>query len=216
MNAGASRGLLLDLDGVLCDSLPALRAAYLNFLAGHGAQGTDAEFDSLNGPPLAEVVRRLAQAHRLPGRPETLLALFKSKVGEAHAAAAPAHGARDVLAQARRLGWRIAVVTSAPGQSAKAWIRRSGLDPFVETLVHGEAVGRGKPDPEPYLTAAARLGCVPGACLAVEDSEQGAQAALASGAATFFLGPRIPAAIAGHPRLAGRLARFSDLAPLLR
>lgn len=216
MNFGLNRGLLLDLDGVLCDSLPVLREAYRSFLAGFGLEGTEAEFDSLNGPPLAEVVRRLIETHGLTSDPQALLADFKARVAEAHRAAAPAAGALEVLREAQEIGWRIAVVTSAPGQSAGAWIRRSGLDPYVEILVHGEAVTTGKPDPEPYLTAAARLGCAPGACIAVEDSEQGASAALAAGAPTYFLGADVPPALAGHPLLIGALARFADLGAALR
>lgn len=216
MNFGMNRGLLLDLDGVVCDSLPALRQAYRGFLAGLGAEPSDAEFDALNGPPLAEVVRRLAGAHGLAADPEALLADYRARVAEAHAAAGPAAGALEVLREAQDIGWRIAVVTSAPEASAAAWIGRSGLDPYVEILVHGEAVARGKPDPEPYLTAAARLGCSPGACLAVEDSEPGARAALAAGVPTYFLGPEPPAALAGDRLLIGALARFADLGAALR
>ena len=42
----------------------------------------------------------------------------------------------------------------------------------------------GKPDPEPYLAAAAALGVEPSACLAIEDSPTGAASALAAGCAT--------------------------------
>lgn len=215
-DGGLRRGLLLDLDGVLCDSLPALRAAYHGFLADLGRAGSDEEFESLNGPPLEEVARRLALAHGLTDAPEALLAALKARAAEAHAAAAPAAGAREVLREAQAFGWRIAVVTSAPGQSARAWIDRAGLDPYVDILVHGEAVSRGKPDPEPYRLATARLGCAPGACVAVEDSVQGASAALAAGAPTYVLGPEVPAALAGHPLLIGTLARFADLGAILR
>lgn len=205
------RGLLLDLDGVLCDSLPALRQAYRRFLEAFGAPATDAEFDSLNGPPLAEIVRRLKAAHGLAGDPDQLLHSYRRLVAEAHAGAGAAAGAAEVLAEARRLGWRTAVVTSAPAASVGAWLQRQGLAEWFDAVVDGEAVSRGKPDPEPYLTAAARLGCRPAACLAVEDSEQGATAALAAGAPTLFLGPAVPEPVAAHPGFAGRLERFSEL-----
>ena len=205
------RGLLLDLDGVLCDSLPALRQAYRRFLQAFDAPATDAEFDALNGPPLAEVVRRLKLAHALLGEVDELLDTYRGLAAEAHAGAAAAAGAAEVLRAARRLGWRTAVVTSAPQASVRAWLERQRLAPLFDAVVDGEAVSRGKPDPEPYVTAAARLGAAAEHCLAVEDSEQGATAALQAGVATLFLGPAAPAAVEAHPRFAGRLAQFSDL-----
>jgi HAD superfamily hydrolase (TIGR01509 family) len=209
------RGLLLDLDGVLCDSLPALRFAYRRFLEEAGATPTDAEFESLNGPPLTEIVLRLKRARGLAGDPAQLLLRYRALVADAHASASPAEGAAEVLAQARRMGWRLAVVTSAPEASAAAWLQSQGLGGLIDALIHGEAVSRGKPDPEPYLTAAASIGCAPQRCLAVEDSEQGASAALAAGVRTLFLGAAVPQSVQGHTGFAGRLERFCDLANLL-
>lgn len=52
------------------------------------------------------------------------------------------------------------------------------------TIVTGDEVTRGKPDPEPYVQAAATLGVAPGDCVAIEDSLTGTESALASGART--------------------------------
>jgi beta-phosphoglucomutase-like phosphatase (HAD superfamily) len=48
-------------------------------------------------------------------------------------------------------------------------------------VVTGDEVRHGKPHPEPYLTAAARLGLAPQACLAIEDSPTGVASAVAAG-----------------------------------
>ena len=50
-----------------------------------------------------------------------------------------------------------------------------------------EDVARGKPHPDGYLLAANRLGVAPARCLAVEDSEAGARAAVAAGATCLFV-----------------------------
>jgi beta-phosphoglucomutase-like phosphatase (HAD superfamily) len=48
-------------------------------------------------------------------------------------------------------------------------------------VVTGDSVTRGKPDPEPYLTAARLLAVEPAACVAIEDSDPGATSAAAAG-----------------------------------
>lgn len=49
------RGLFLDLDGTLADSMPVMRETYFRFLARRGAQGSQEEFDSLAGRPLSDI-----------------------------------------------------------------------------------------------------------------------------------------------------------------
>jgi beta-phosphoglucomutase-like phosphatase (HAD superfamily) len=48
-------------------------------------------------------------------------------------------------------------------------------------VVTGDLVEKGKPHPEPYLTAAAALGVDAGDCVAIEDSDTGARSATAAG-----------------------------------
>ena len=208
------RGLFLDLDGTLADSLPALRRAYDDFLGHYGRQSGEAEFQSLNGPPLTEIVARLGKSHGLPGRPEEWLALYRGLMDRAHEEAAPAQGARETLEQARARGWTIAVVTSTANAAARAWLARVQLDGFIATVVGGDDVKRGKPDPEPYRLALERTGCVAGASFAVEDGVQGARAALAAGLPTWILGKDIPE-LRAMPLHRGRLANLPALIALL-
>lgn len=183
------RGLLLDLDGTLADSIAALKCVYFDFLASFGLAGSEAEFAALNGPPLAEVVRRLAATHALPGTPQDLFSRYAALVHRAHDHAPPAEGAEALLTQARAAGWRIAVVTSAPHAGARAWLKQAGLLPLIDTVVGGDDVTAGKPAPEPYRLGLARLDCRAELSLAVEDSRQGAAAARAAGIATLAICP---------------------------
>ena len=86
-----------------------------------------------------------------------------------------------------------------------------------DTVVTGEVVSRGKPDPEPYLMAARRLGVDPRDCVAVEDSRTGATSAAAAGCAV-LVAPNAVAVVGSPswtllPDLAG--VRLADLADLL-
>jgi HAD superfamily hydrolase (TIGR01509 family) len=208
------RGLFFDLDGTLADSLPALRRAYDDFLGYYSRQGGEAEFEILNGPPLAEVVALLGRGHGLPGKPEEWLALYRTLTDRAHEEATPAQGAREMLERAKARGWTVAVVTSAAAAAARAWLKRVRLDGFIADVVGGDEVKRGKPDPEPYRLALERTRCIANDSLAVEDGVQGARAALAAGLPTWVLGRDFPK-LRAEQLYRGRLASLGVLSSLL-
>ncbi|HEY5975044.1 MAG TPA: HAD family hydrolase, partial [Geobacteraceae bacterium] len=89
-------------------------------------------------------------------------------------------GVADTLAQFHgRLP--MAIVTSCRRVNFLEMHARSGLLGFFDFILTREDYGNSKPDPEPYLTACARVGLPPSACLAVEDSERGVLAAARAG-----------------------------------
>jgi HAD superfamily hydrolase (TIGR01509 family) len=79
--------------------------------------------------------------------------------------------------------WPLAVASSAPKSLIDAVLDASGLRPAFAAAVSSEEVARGKPAPDVYLEAAARLGVTPAACAAVEDSSNGLRSAAAAGLA---------------------------------
>ncbi len=60
----------------------------------------------------------------------------------------------------------------------------------MSAVITGDAVTRGKPDPEAYLLAAERLGVRAADCIALEDSPTGVAAAVGAGCATLAV-PRV-------------------------
>ena len=86
---------------------------------------------------------------------------------------------------------RWAVVTSATRRLARA--RLSGLGLHPRRLVAADDITRGKPDPEPYLLGAAKLGFAPGDCVVFEDSAAGVTAARAAGMRVVGVGARAAA-----------------------
>ena len=81
------------------------------------------------------------------------------------------------------VGGRAALVTSASRELALLRLRAAGLTPPA-VLVAADDISQGKPDPEPYLLAAHRLGVEPSRCLVVEDAPAGLESARDAGAAT--------------------------------
>lgn len=182
------RALLLDLDGTLADSLGVVRRVYEMFLLDRGRTPTAAEFESLNGPPLAEVLRRIKAAHDLPGSERDLLATYEALLDKVYLEVPPNAGATRLLARAREHGWQIGVVTSNSTVRTQSWLERTGFEQSIDMLVSSDDVLFGKPDPEPYRLALHRCRCVAANCVAVEDSEQGIRAAVGAGLYTFILG----------------------------
>ena len=82
-------------------------------------------------------------------------------------------GANDLLEHLRSAGIPAAVATSTDAKQALKKLEQAGLLAFFSLIVGGDEVSRGKPDPEIYLTAVARLGVEPRRGLALEDSENG-------------------------------------------
>lgn len=78
-------------------------------------------------------------------------------------------------------GYRMAIVTSSLRIHLEIGHQHSAILNLFETVVAREDYERSKPDPEPYLTALARLKLAPERCIAIEDSERGLFAARAAG-----------------------------------
>jgi len=87
---------------------------------------------------------------------------------------------QDTLA---RLHGRLpmAIVTSCGRENFLQMHRKSGLLGYFDFILTREDYGASKPDPEPYRTACARAGLLPGRCLAIEDSERGVTSAVRAG-----------------------------------
>jgi len=74
-----------------------------------------------------------------------------------------------------------AVATSTERTRALRLLELAGVLNRFDAVVCGDEVARGKPCPDIFLTAAARLGCDPSTCMVLEDSESGLRAAHQAG-----------------------------------
>lgn len=90
-------------------------------------------------------------------------------------------GVRALLAEARAAGYRLAIATSSGRDWVEEWLTRHDLLGTFEALATRDDVARVKPDPELYALATQRLGLRPERALAIEDSLNGATAAVAAG-----------------------------------
>jgi len=100
-------------------------------------------------------------------------------------------GARDLLDRLREAEVPCALVTMSYERFVAPILDHLPAGTF-RAVVTGDAVRRGKPDPEPYLTAARLLAVDPGACVAIEDSDTGATSAAAAGCRVYVVPHHVP------------------------
>ncbi len=165
--------VLLDNDGVLVDSTASGEAAWRTWAVRWGLD-PEAVVAVVHGVRSRETVARFVAADDVDAATAEIDALeLADTAGTVAIPGAPALVA-SLPDDAR------AVVTSAPRPLAVARLAAAGV-PVPTTVVASEDVSRGKPAPDPYLAAAARLGVDPASCLVLEDSDNGIRAARAAG-----------------------------------
>lgn len=91
------------------------------------------------------------------------------------------------LSSLRAAGYRLAVCSNSIRSSVEAMMTKSALMPYLEFFLSNQDVSEGKPSPEIYQKAIARLGLEPHECLVCEDNENGIKAATAAGAHLFVV-----------------------------
>jgi len=177
------KAVLWDLDGTLVDSEEfhwlswrdtlrpeGVELTYEQFLASFGQRndrilgawlgaGVDPERARSIGDAKEAEYRRLAETHGLN----------------------PLPGAREWLMALRTAGWKQSIASSAPRENVEVMLRVLDLTQYLDGIVGAEDVTIGKPDPQVFLTAAARLGIAPAGCVVVEDAAAGVEGARRGG-----------------------------------
>jgi HAD superfamily hydrolase (TIGR01509 family) len=169
------------MDGVLIEGeevWDAVREQLVRERGGHWASGAQAAMMGMSSP---EWSRYMAQELQVPMEPAAISSETVARVAARYRQSLPlVDGAVEVVtALAGR--WPLGLASSANRPIIVLVLERSGLTGCFRTTVSSEEVARGKPAPDVYLEAAARLGVPPGRCAAVEDSAGGLRSAAAAG-----------------------------------
>lgn len=173
--------VLFDLDGVLVDSTASVERLWRAFALRHGLD-PDELLQDLHGRRMVDI---MAAAVPHLSSVELVEQARRFDLEEARDARATAAlpGALELTRELeeRRVPW--AIVTSGTSAVSSARIAAVGLA-APPVLVTADEVAAGKPAPDPYLTAASRLGVDPTACVVVEDAPSGIRSGAAAGART--------------------------------
>lgn len=171
--------VVFDCDGLLVDTESDWVATQDAYLASHGTSFTPEVRRSVTGRSAEVVVAAIAAAVDRDPRlvAEDLLALHREDLSRGPALLPGAE--RTVREIAARVP--VAVASNSPRALLAEKLAGIGLADLVDATVAIEDVDAPKPAPDMYARAVALLGAAPGDALAFEDSETGAQAALAAG-----------------------------------
>ncbi len=179
----STEAVIFDMDGVLIDSGVHHRAAWRALLFELGEEPAHPEYWRLTiGRPSEEAVPLLLGRH-VPEYEARRLARRKRDLYTdlSRGGVIPVPGVRDFVAALSRLGIPRAVGTSASRFDLDRLLAGVGLGRQFDVIVTADDVTLGKPDPEVYELAAARLRIPPEACIVFEDSLVGVEAARRAG-----------------------------------
>jgi len=190
------RGLVFDMDGVLCDSEPFIcEAAMRMFAERHHLQVRPEDFLPFVGAGEDRYLGGVAEQYGITwDLEEDKKRTYQIYLEIIRGRLKPLAGVGKFIARCRRSGMRLAVATSADAVKMQGNLAEIGLPPETfDVCVNGLEVVRKKPDPEIFLLAIQRLGLEPRECLVVEDSPNGIRAGKAAGAMCLGLTTSFPA-----------------------
>jgi len=173
---------IFDMDGLLIDSERAIMGLWERATTELGRPLSQAEFIGVIGRAASESAAVLTATLG-----PAVFARASERVRNAIMSADPAKlfplkpGSRELLIRLRDRGIRCAVASSTVSDEVRRRLSAVGLLDHFDSVVGGDLVARGKPDPALYRLAVDALGIESVACLAFEDSDNGVAAAAAAG-----------------------------------
>jgi HAD superfamily hydrolase (TIGR01509 family) len=181
--SGTFRAYLFDCDGTVVDSMPFHYIAWTKALGEWGAAFDEKLFYKWGGKPPLEIV---ADLNRMQGLNMPVAEVSEKKENFYFELVPQLKPVPEVLEVIEEEHGRIpfAVVSGSTRESVIKSLTAVGLLDRFDVLVGSDDYQRGKPAPDAYLTAAARLGIAPKDCLVFEDTEMGIESATAAGMAS--------------------------------
>lgn len=193
------KAILFDMDGILIDSTVVNDRAWQKWGDYHGIPLENIHY---HGRKTDELIAELLPGHDVEVEKERVYDFY---LNDAEGPVAY-EGVLDFLKALPDDRWTI--VTSAGRLLAEDGLNAAGL-PIPKTMTCGDDVTKGKPDPQPYLIGAQKLGFDPKDCLVIEDAVSGIESGLAAGTKVLGVATTLP--FEDLARSTYRVQKFSDI-----
>ena len=177
------KAIIFDMDGVVVDSIKHDFAVWKRIFSEFKVPFSFDTYKSFAGMKGMEIVKRFlnsglsdAEARVWQNRKEHyfLEGLREAKLKTTH-------GLKGLLENIAKAGNKIGLATAGTRTKTLAVLKELSLVKYFSAIVTADDVGKGKPHPETFLKAAARLRCRPEECIVIEDAPNGIRAAKAAG-----------------------------------
>jgi beta-phosphoglucomutase len=211
-------GVLFDLDGVVINTTELHYRVWNEFARSRNYSPTPAELLATNGKRADETIRAWLGAD-LTEQEVAALTSDREKYFNRLLATEPVSavaGVESFIAELAAAKIPHAVATSAVPDNAELVLIRVGLRNSFDAVITAADVRRGKPDPEPYLKAAAAIGVPIAQCIVFEDSISGIRSARAAGARCAALTTTFPRDALAMEKPDWLIADFRDMPIELR
>jgi len=175
------QAVIFDLDGVLIESEQVWDEVRRGLATDAGRPWPPETTTALQGMSTQEWSRHLVEVVGVPGPPERVAAEVINRLADRYRDGVPLLPGAVETVRALVGRWPLGVASSSPVRLIRLVLATAGVADLFGAAVSSEEVPRGKPAPDVYLEAAARLGVEPVRCVAVEDSSNGLRAAVAAG-----------------------------------
>jgi len=178
---------IFDMDDLLVDTSRVWIAAEERLLARMDHKRSMEEAVRWNGLNCADVARTIHEIYRPPWQLAESQGMLRRELIATYRSALEMPAMPGAVELVRSLSGRypLAVASGSPLEGIAIALERLRIRDCFAVLISSEEVPRGKPAPDVFLAAAARLGAEPARCLVFEDSLAGARAARAAGMACF-------------------------------
>jgi len=180
--AGDFRAFIFDCDGTLADNMPLHYEAWSRAMQDFGGSYPEELFYEWGGVPTADIVRRLNTKFGLAMGVDEVVQRKEHYYRESIPRVEPMHEVLGIV-RAHHGQKPMAVASGGHRDLVERTLQALGVSEMFDAVIAAEDYDRGKPHPDPFLTAAARLQVAPAQCLVFEDTATGAEAARAAGMA---------------------------------
>jgi beta-phosphoglucomutase len=175
-------GVIFDMDGVLADTAPQHFQSWQAIEPHLGVRVSYDDFRIAFGRPNHEGIPILLHREVTPEELKEIDRLKEAAFRDiARKSLKPLPGVVRLIKELSASGFRLAVGSSGPRENIEMVLDALGVASYFGAIVSGWDVTRGKPDPEVFLKAAARIRVDPPCCVVLEDVPVGIEAAHAAG-----------------------------------